>query len=243
MRKVLLSLAVVLTAFSVNAKVTGFVLDSETYPAATLSGSNYTLSSNVTNLNSGIVVNKTSSCAELSLQVGAIASVSVNFQISDVSFQAQGPSSGSARISWKIYPNYVACNTGSGTPAAVIPTVSGDKITVTLGTSDTSNPISYTITGADKTTVSVAVGKQEKVELTATGAISISLPNKARVYAIDGKSSTSIENISVDSDKTIIDKSYYNLLGAKVDASATGIVIEKTIYTDGSVSSQKVLKK
>ncbi len=59
----------------------------------------------------------------------------------------------------------------------------------------------------------------------------------------------SIENVSNDiermslSNKSVVFIQYYNLLGAKVDASATGIVIEKTIYTDGSVSSQKVLKK
>jgi len=42
--------------------------------------------------------------------------------------------------------------------------------------------------------------------------------------------------------KTIIDVQHYDLLGKKVDASATGIIIEKSIYQDGTSFSKKVLK-
>ncbi|MDR0232821.1 MAG: hypothetical protein LBI82_11975 [Dysgonamonadaceae bacterium] len=50
-----------------------------------------------------------------------------------------------------------------------------------------------------------------------------------------------VKTLSV-SDKIAIGVQYYDLLGRKVSASTTGIIIEKSIYQDGTSSSKKVLK-
>ena len=51
----------------------------------------------------------------------------------------------------------------------------------------------------------------------------------------------SIGSDSADA-KEIKSTKYYNLLGAEVDANATGVVIVKTTYVDGSVSAEKTIK-
>lgn len=185
MKKLFLAVALVAASMSASA-ITGFTLNTN-YPAAKLSGSTYSLSENVTDLNSNITVTPATSDCDLILPTDKLPTFVLNFKISDVSFSASGPTgTSSARTTWKIYPNYVACNSGSGTPTVDIPTSSGDKVSLILGNSTSAGgtAISYSITGADVSTVSVDAQAQKTVVLTATGAISITLANKARVYAV-----------------------------------------------------------
>ncbi len=250
MKKLLLSVAVLATTVLTASAATGFELNSVTYPGAVDNGSgSYTTSTNITDLGAGITVNPTASAAELSLAAGSFITAATNFKISDISFSAASANAGgSARTSWKIYPNYVAANTGSGTPTAVIPTTSGEVLTVILGNSATA--ITYDITGA--TPASIASPSQASgadpatYTLTATGTeVVISLPNKARVYAIKGATFASVKNaISAELlnkagnelvNPTNLDVTIYAVGGAKVLKSS-----EASINLSGLASGQYV---
>ena len=50
-----------------------------------------------------------------------------------------------------------------------------------------------------------------------------------------------VENVEAEGDVKSV--AYYNMAGQQVNASATGLVIEKTTYTDGKTTSQKVVKQ
>jgi hypothetical protein len=56
-----------------------------------------------------------------------------------------------------------------------------------------------------------------------------------------GTGEVAISNVTADT-KEVKSVSYYDVLGRQVNASTKGLVIVKTTYTDGSVSSSKVLK-
>ncbi len=60
---------------------------------------------------------------------------------------------------------------------------------------------------------------------------------------IKGKKAPNAINSTSASDKVVVSTQYYNLLGAKVYAFTSGIIIEKSIYEDGTSSSKKVLNK
>lgn len=49
-------------------------------------------------------------------------------------------------------------------------------------------------------------------------------------------------NSLIQANKQIVSKKYYSLLGAEVNEYTQGLVIEKTIYDDGSVESRKILQ-
>ncbi|MDR1678470.1 MAG: hypothetical protein LBR81_01700 [Prevotellaceae bacterium] len=233
MKKLFLAVAAFATmAFGANAQITGFTSATGSY----------------TNLASGINVSGTDPI-EFKLQPGAITTVMENFKIADISFLAQGPGGTAAeRTTWRIYPGlgFVFCNTGSGTPQVTIPATNGEKITVVFGNGNgpTGSPVSFSITGADVTTSGdIPPGASTNsdtdktpVVLTATGTITIAMPNKGKIYSITSGTSA-IGDVTADGK---VKAAAYDLMGNQVDdETVKGFYIQT--YTDGS--KEKIFRK
>lgn len=89
--------------------------------------------------------------------------------------------------------------------------------------------------------LSLSKGSFVKIYITTDDGVTAASTNISEFY-ITPDTSTGID-IEKKSPKNIVDKRYYNLTGIEVEENATGIVIEKVTYEDGSVGVTKVIEK
>jgi len=66
----------------------------------------------------------------------------------------------------------------------------------------------------------------------------LTLVKNAVDYVLGG--GTGIKTPAVDSNKVVVNKAYFDLLGRKVSAGTKGFIIEKSYYEDGTTGSKKV---